>query len=223
MLRGIFQQGLEPYDLVVRIISTIAVAITAFAYHEYAHAIVADRLGDPTPRENGRITLNPFPHLDVVGMILLLAVGFGWATTPVRPDLLRGETRKSMALVAVAGPTANLLMALLFAIPYQLVKFGILDAQTFATSDFEFFFRMGLIINILLLVFNLLPIPPLDGFSILVGIVPEPLADPLVAFRRSGYSMYLLLAIVFVLPYLGYDVIGFIFPVVDSITSFLVS
>lgn len=223
MLRGIFNQGLDPFDLGVAILSVLVVAVTAFAYHEYAHAIVADRLGDPTPRQNGRITLNPFPHLDAMGMILLLFIGFGWATTPVNPSLLRGDTRKSMALVAVAGPIANLIMAFIFSIPYQLVNFGLLDATTFFDGNFAFFFRMGLYINILLFVFNLLPIPPLDGFTILTGILPKPMAAPLVAFRNSAYSVYLLIGLIFLLPYLGYDIIGFIFPIVDTIINFLIS
>lgn len=207
----------------IRAISVIVIAITAFAYHEFAHAIVADRLGDPTPRNNGRITLNPFPHLDLIGMILLLAVGFGWATTPVRPDLMRGETRKSMALVAVAGPIANILMALLFSIPYQLVNFGMLDPEIFFNSSLNFFFRVGLYINVLLFIFNLLPIPPLDGFSILVGIVPKPMAQPLMALRNSGMTAFIFIAIIFILPQVGIDVIGFIFPVVDQVIDFLVS
>ena len=223
MFRIIFQPGLSTEEIIIRAISVLVIAITAFAYHEYAHALVADRLGDPTPRNNGRMTLNPFPHLDLVGMILLLAVGFGWATTPVRPDLLRGETRKSMALVSVAGPIANILMAILFSIPYQLVNFGVLDEVALYTSNFEFFFRMGLYINVLLFIFNLLPIPPLDGFSILVGIVPKPMALPLMRLRNSGMTAFIFIAIIFILPQFGIDVIGFIFPLVDQVIQFLVS
>ncbi|MEM9776592.1 MAG: site-2 protease family protein [Chloroflexota bacterium] len=223
MFRLIFQPGLSTEEIIIRAISVIVIAITAFAYHEYAHAIVADRLGDPTPRNNGRITLNPFPHLDLVGMILLLAVGFGWATTPVRPDLLRGETRKSMALVSVAGPIANILMALLFTIPYQLANFGLIDGIAFTQGNFEFFFRVGLYINVLLFIFNLLPIPPLDGFTILVGILPKPMAQPLMSLRNSGMTAFLFIAIIFILPQFGIDVIGFIFPLVDQVVQFLVS
>ncbi|MFK7803419.1 MAG: site-2 protease family protein, partial [Anaerolineae bacterium] len=219
MLLNIFQQGLDPYQLFIAVLSVLVVAITAFAYHEFAHAYVADRLGDPTPRENGRMTLNPFPHLSLVGMILLLFIGFGWATTPINPSKLRGDIRRSMALVSIAGPLANLLMALLFAIPYQLVNAGILDAQAFEFSDFRFFFQMGLLINVILFVFNLLPIPPLDGFTILVGIVPEPLSRPLIALRQSGYTSFIFLAVIFLLPMLGYDVFGVIFAVVDPIIN----
>ena len=102
------------------IIAFAITAILAFAYHEFAHAFVADRLGDPTPRDNGRITLNPFPHLSVFGLIMLFLVGFGWAVTPVNPSLLRGNYRRSMAMVAIAGPLANLAMAILWALPIPL-------------------------------------------------------------------------------------------------------
>jgi hypothetical protein len=95
-------------------------AILAFAYHEFAHAFVADRLDDPTPRSLGRMTLNPFVHLSAFGLVMLFLFGFGWATTPVNPSRLRGNPRTSMAIVSVAGPAANLLMALLYAIPVRL-------------------------------------------------------------------------------------------------------
>ena len=115
------EQGIEV------VVGFIAIMICAFAYHEYAHAIVADRLGDPTPRQHGRMTLNPFPHLSLFGLIMLLIAGFGWATTPVRPNLLRGNPRISMAWVAAAGPFANFLMAALSAIPIRLMDAGMLS------------------------------------------------------------------------------------------------
>ncbi|MFT5194470.1 MAG: Zn-dependent protease [Cellvibrionaceae bacterium] len=224
MLLDIFQQGLDPYNLFISVLSVLLVAITAFAYHEFAHAFVADYLGDPTPRENGRMTFNPLPHLDMMGMILLLFIGFGWATTPVRPDLLRGDPRRSMALVAVAGPMANLFMAILFSIPWQLIKFGLLDADMFFASDFAFFFWVGLNINILLLVFNLLPVPPLDGFTILIGLLPDPLAAPLIAIRRSPISLYLLLGVLFILPRVtGFGIGNLISPIVERVLGLLIS
>src|SRR5690606_4863653 len=105
---------------IATIIAFIITATLAFAYHEFAHAIVADRLGDPTPRSYGRITLNPFVHLDLFGMVMLILAGFGWAMTPVNPNNLRGNPRTSYAIVALAGPVANLIMAILFALPIRL-------------------------------------------------------------------------------------------------------
>ena len=147
-------------------------AVLAFAYHEFAHAYVADRLDDPTPRSLGRISLNPFVHLSAFGILMLFLLGFGWATTPVNPNRLRGNPRTSMAIVAIAGPLANLLMALLYAIPVRLgliepsLSSGILPTA----AHFAF---MGIYINLVLLAFNLLPIPPLDGFTILLGLLPS--------------------------------------------------
>ena len=188
----------------------------AFAYHEFAHAIVADRMGDYTPRSYGRITLNPFVHLDLFGMLMLVLVGFGWATTPVNPNNLRGNPRTSYAIVALAGPVANLLMALLFAAPIRL---GLADplAAGLSLGGFELptFFQfcdIGVRINLLLFAFNLMPIPPLDGFTILMGVLPPEMAYRLTPLRQ--YGTIILLVVIFILPRIGLDVLGwFIGPV----------
>jgi Zn-dependent protease len=208
---------------IATIIAFIITATLAFAYHEFAHAIVADRLGDHTPRSYGRITLNPFVHLDMFGMIMLILAGFGWATTPVNPNNLRGNPRTSFALVAVAGPVANLLMAIIWAIPIRL--FG-LD-PVFASQDASFalptLFQLcyiGVQINLLLFAFNLMPIPPLDGFTILMGILPPEMAYQLTPLRQ--YGTLILLAVIFILPRLGLNVIGwFLSPVMNTIMPLL--
>lgn len=197
-------------------IAFIITATLAFAYHEFAHAIVADRLGDYTPRSYGRITLNPFVHLDVFGMIMLVLVGFGWATTPVNPNNLRGNPRTSFALVALAGPAANLLMAIIWAIPIRL---GLADPFSFGPAigplqlpSLYRFLTIGVQINLLLLAFNLMPIPPLDGFTILMGVLPPEMAYRLTPLRQ--YGTIILLVVIFILPRIGLNVIGwFINPV----------
>lgn len=182
-------------------------AVLAFAYHEFAHAYVADRLDDPTPRSLGRISLNPFVHLSAFGILMLFLLGFGWATTPVNPNRLRGNPRTSMAIVAIAGPLANLLMALLYAIPVRLgliepsLSSGILPTA----AQFAF---MGIYINLVLLAFNLLPIPPLDGFTILLGLLPSEMA-----YRLSGLRQYgpiLLLGILILPSIAGINIFSFI-------------
>jgi Zn-dependent protease len=189
-----------------RIIAFLIVAPLAFAYHEFAHAIVADRMGDNTPRSYGRISLNPFVHLDAFGMIMLLAVGFGWATTPVNPNNLRGNPRTSFAKVAVAGPAANLLMAIIFALP---LRFGLAEpafssgVEGFALPTIGLLCSIGVWLNLLLVAFNLLPIPPLDGFSILMGILPPEMAYRLAPLRQ--YGTLILLVVILVLPNLGID------------------
>lgn len=197
-------------------IAFIITATLAFAYHEFAHAIVADRMGDYTPRSYGRITLNPFVHLDVFGMLMLVLVGFGWATTPVNPNNLRGNPRTSFALVALAGPAANLLMAIIWAIPIRLGladPFGVGPALgPLELPSLYQFLSIGVQINLLLLAFNLMPIPPLDGFTILMGVLPSEMAYQLTPLRQ--YGTIILLVVIFILPRIGLDVIGwFINPV----------
>lgn len=195
-------------------------AILAFAYHEFAHAIVADRLGDPTPRSFGRITPNPFVHLSLMGLAFLFLAGFGWAVTPVNPNRLRGNPRQSMAIVAIAGPLANLAMAVIYALPIRLGLVDLTLSDSFVPS-LGLLLWMGVQINVVLLVFNLLPIPPLDGFTILQGLLPPDLAYRLDAFRQYG-SMLLIgvLLLGFITPQLS--IFGqLIFPIVDFLMGLL--
>ncbi|HZD11401.1 MAG TPA: site-2 protease family protein [Candidatus Binatia bacterium] len=200
-------------------IAFLITATLAFAYHEFAHAIVADRLGDYTPRSYGRITLNPFVHLDLFGMIMLILAGFGWATTPVNPNNLRGNPRTSYAIVALAGPAANLLMAVIFALP---IRFGLLSPSaggpalgSFALPSLFQLFYIGVQINLLLFAFNLMPIPPLDGFTILMGVLPPEMAYRLTPLRQ--YGTVILLVVILILPRIGLDVLGwFVGPVLRT-------
>jgi len=214
--------GISMYFLSLSTPEKIAFALTvifAFAYHEFAHAIVADRLGDPTPRQHGRMSLNPIRHLDALGLILLFVLGFGWAVTPINPNMLRGNPRKSMMYVAVAGPLANLLMAVLFALP---IRFGI-DSSSSASilpTLYEVL-SQGMKINLILLAFNLIPVPPLDGFTILLGLLPGNLAYQLQGLQRFG--TLLLFGLLFLPLLTGFDIIGFfIREVLYAVGSFLI-
>lgn len=210
LLLGLLDQGIE--TLIVFVI----VIILAFAYHEFAHAIVADYLGDPTPRSYGRITLNPWPHISLQGLIFLLMFGFGGAFTPVRPHLLRGNMRRSHALVAVAGPVANILMALFFAGIFRAVQGGgLLDNIWVGTTLYY-----GVYLNVFLAIFNLLPVPPLDGFTILQGIVPHQLANQLDPLRQ--YGMIGILVVFFLLPRVGIDVFGPLFDAIQQVMILLI-
>ena len=196
-------------------------ALLAFAYHEFAHALVADRLGDDTPRRFGRMTLNPFVHLDVFGTILLLLVGFGWASTPVNPNNLRGNPRTAHAIVAVAGPIANVIMAVLWGLP---VLFGLVEPSLPAEGAFlptaYQLCRIGVLINLVLFAFNLMPIPPLDGFTILLGVLPVEMSYRLEGLRQ--YGTIILMLVIFILPRVGFDVIGlWIWPVVNNVMPLL--
>lgn len=186
-------------------LSFLFVAFFAFAYHEFAHAIAADRLGDDTPRKAGRMTLNPFPHIDRVGFVLLALLGFGWATTPVNPSQLKGNPRQSYAIVAVAGPLANLIMAAFFAL---LLRLAALDFFPVPDQLLQLFW-IGVWLNCFLMVFNLLPVPPLDGFSILLGVLPAELAYRLMPLRQYGFLIFM--AIFFLLPMANIELFSNIF------------
>jgi Zn-dependent protease len=172
-------------------------------------------LGDDTPRQYGRITLNPFPHIDRIGFLLLAIFGFGWATTPVNPSKFRGNPRYGHALVAVAGPLANLLMAIIFA---TLSRSFVLLIGSVPEIFVDLVF-WGVWLNCILLFFNLLPVPPLDGFTILLGMLPAELAYRLMPLRQ--YGMYIFLIIFFLLPMANIPVVGFIFNWAFRLTSFL--
>lgn len=205
------------------IIAFLFTATLAFAYHEFAHALVADRLGDYTPRSYGRISLNPFVHLDAFGMLMLVLAGFGWATTPVNPNNLRGNPRTAYAIVAASGPAANLLMAILWALPirFGLVDLAFADAEaTFALPTLFQLCYIGVQINLLLFAFNLMPIPPLDGFTILLGILPPEMAYQLTPIRQ--YGTIIILIVIFLLPRIGLDVLQwFISPVLNNVLPLL--
>ncbi len=196
--------GLNPATLISRMI----VLLVAFTIHELAHAVTADRMGDPTPRRMGRITLNPLAHLDPFGTIMLLISGFGWAKpVMVNPMNLRGNPRTSMAIVAAAGPISNVIMAVIFALPFQLglVRFSTFGGSTVFPSLGELLFQF-VWINLILAFFNLIPIPPLDGYKILTGILPPDISYRLRPLEQYGFLI--LMGAIFILPMLGIDLIS---------------
>ena len=163
---------------------TVAFAIAlvvAFSVHEFAHAWTALQLGDPTAKNAGRLTLDPRKHLDVLGSLMVLAVGFGWAKpVPVDPYNLRNGPKAGMAVVAAAGPLSNLVLAIIAAV---FLNLGVIE--TYYTSNIlpspQLIVSTFVWLNVALLVFNLLPIAPLDGFRVVAGLLPYPASE---AFRR---------------------------------------
>jgi len=192
--------NLEPTELIFRLL-TLVIALTL---HEYAHARVADWFGDQTPRLAGRLTLNPLRHLDPFGSLMLVLAGFGRAKpVPINPTALNQRSRAGVMLVSVAGPFSNLLLAGLGSLLFQLLRFGAVSSIGGLLGQFLVSF---VIINVTLCIFNLLPVAPLDGEKVLEFLLPEPARNVLYALRP--YGMYLLLALVFILPRLGVDVFG---------------
>jgi len=187
-----------PY--VERVTISILPVLFAITVHEAAHGWAAKQLGDPTAERLGRLTLNPLKHIDPVGTVLLplvlimLKAGFlfGWAKpVPITVQNLR-RPKRDMVLVAVAGPGANLLMAVFWGV---IVKLGVSVASTgFMFGEaMQYMGLVGIFINILLMVFNLLPIPPLDGGRVAVGLLPGPWAWRL--SRIEPYGIFIVLGL----------------------------
>jgi len=188
------------------LISRIIVLVIAFTVHEFAHALMADWFGDDTPRRQGRLTLNPLVHLDPLGSLLLLVAGFGWAR-PVEINPLALERRSPAApmLVALAGPASNLLLAVVGALPLRLglVQFsfqtsGWLPTVDQVLSDF-------VLINLVLMIFNLIPVFPLDGEKILHFFLPP--SGKAVLENLRAYGSLILLGLIFLLPSVGINLI----------------
>jgi|SRR5579859_12355 len=161
--------------------------ILSLTVHEFSHALVADHLGDPTPRLQGRVTLNPLAHLDPLGTIMLLLTRFGWGK-PVQfdPYNLQNPLRDS-ALIALAGPAANLLIAVTISL---LIKTHLLTGGLLYLAGSEI-----LIINLVLAIFNLVPVHPLDGSKIILALLPKNLAYEYEAFMNR-YGFFVLLALI---------------------------
>lgn len=170
----------------------VVAIVVALTWHEFAHGITAKWLGDPTAELHGRLTLNPFAHIDWLGFILLVVAGFGWAKpTPFNPYNLKFKKWGS-ALVAIAGPISNMIIVTVIgavlAIMYRTVG---LDPDNLMVT----FFLLVLQINVLLAVFNLIPIPPLDGSKILYTVLADKRPD--IVAMMEQYGMWLLLGLVF--------------------------
>ncbi len=182
--------------LLIMVVFGITVAITV---HEFSHAYVAYRLGDDTARRNGRVSLNPLAHLDPMGTLLLFIAGFGWGKpVPVNASRLRPPVRLSMSAVSFAGVFANLLTATLIAL---LVRLGLLGNGAIITLLVYI-----VEINVVLAIFNLIPIPPLDGFNIISSVLPRSVMRPLAPVIR--YSPSLFLAIILVDMFFPVNILG---------------
>lgn len=192
------------------LIARIIVLLTAFSVHEFAHAWTADQFGDDTPRRNGRLTLNPLSHLDPMGSLMLIVVGFGWAKpVPINPYALTRRAPSAVMWVSLAGPLSNLIMAVLAAVPFRLGLVSLNDAFT-STSlllpTLPQLLMEFIYINLILMLFNLIPLAPLDGDKILNFFLPDNWARTVESIRP--YGPMILLALLFLFPLIGFDIIG---------------
>ena len=189
------------------LISRIITLLLAFTFHEFAHAAVATALGDSTPKMHGRLTLNPMAHLDPMGTITLMLAGFGWAKpVPVNPYAVNRKTNAGMMLVSLAGPVTNLILGTLAAIPLRFGWVPLTATTSPVLPSAGDFLLEFLFINLALFFFNLLPLAPLDGEKVITYFLPDHWVE--VYDRIRPYSPFILLAIVFILPTFGLDLIN---------------
>lgn len=190
---------------IMELILVIPILLLSLSIHEYSHGYVSYLLGDPTPKTNGRLTLNPIAHLDLVGsLVLLITRRIGWAKpVPIDPRYYKNP-RKGLMLVGIAGPGSNLILATIFALIFKFVMMMVnansLGGLTFQVSNTQYvilrFLLLAVIVNLSLGFFNLLPIPPLDGSNILRGLMPRDL-DKYLNKLQGPIGMILLLILAY--------------------------
>ncbi|CAN1506558.1 SpoIVFB Zn-dependent proteases [Fimbriimonadaceae bacterium] len=207
-------------DKIIFFLFTMIILILAIGVHEFAHAYIADLSGDPTPRMMGRVTLNPIAHLDPMGTLFMAITawsgyGIGWGKpVMVRHDKMNNPRWDSL-LVAIAGPISNLLQAAIFA-----VLFRGLSMSGPMNDLVELFLLLGVIVNVSLAVFNMIPLGPLDGHWIVGAFLPEPIRTQWFQFNR-GIGSFVFLALVLI-PVQGGSILGIIMgPIADFLTSLL--
>lgn len=217
--------GMDPLTLVARVIAFL----TAIPFHESAHALVSAKLGDTTAKDLGRITMNPIKHFNLFGLLAMLLVGVGWAK-PVPTNVNKFKNRKwGMALSALAGPAANLLLGFILMIVWKLFIYGFSYANAGVQlmsipAWFDWIYTIlqyQVIINVNLAIFNLIPIPPLDGSRLLLVFLPEK-----IYFGLMKYEWVLMIAIVLLVwfgvlgQFLGF-VGGYVFGAFDWATGWI--
>jgi len=192
--------------------------LIALTFHEFAHGWVADRLGDRTPFYQGRLTLNPLPHIDWVGFLMLLIFKFGWAK-PVQVDPRNFKNisyKKGMMMVSLAGPGINMLLALVsmlllkLLIPYQSNQWVSLLAPLLSPLVY---------INLILAAFNLIPVPPLDGSKILAGILPDSGARIMYSLEQYGPLILLLLIVTDMVGKILWPLVNILYGILNAIVA----
>ena len=169
--------------------------IIGLSFHEFAHACVSDRLGDPTPRRDGRVTINPLAHIDWLGFAALLLVGFGWGKPVMIDPRYYKNRRRDEFLVAIAGVTMNLIIAVVLSIPVRMMMkhYGAGVPSDLMYNIFQILYY-AVFINVVLMIFNLLPVPPLDGWNIFTQLFKLDQYDWW--YKVYRYGTYILLALI---------------------------
>ena len=204
-------EGENIRDVLIELLLMIPIILFSLSFHEAAHALIADKLGDPTARNLGRLTLNPVKHLDPFGALSMLLIGIGWAK-PVPINVRNFENpRKGMMLSALAGPVSNLILAIGFAFltaTYELLLFVWKIEITLLPLIIYQLLYLGVYLNAALAIFNLIPAPPFDGSRIFFYFLPKNWY-----FRVMQYERYIglgIMLVLIVLSRLGFSPVGFL-------------
>lgn len=189
----------------INIILTIPAILVAFTFHEYAHAVVADKLGDKTPRFQGRLTLNPLVHIDPIGFVFILIAGFGWAKpVETNPNAFKHYSKDDLK-VSIAGPIANLIVAFVSAFIYTLMYKYLPNGEI--SYIVILIFRIMVSLNSAFFILNLIPLPGFDGFHILRDLFPKAFYN----LPEAIYTYQLVIFLVLAMPILGGNsILGYI-------------
>jgi len=202
---------------------TFPVILIALTVHEFSHGYAAHLLGDPTPKQQGRLTLNPLPHLDPLGTLMMLVARFGWAKpVQVNPFYFKGNRQRGMLLVALAGPLSNVLVAFVGALLYNLLVTQARDLLV-QHNYLSYFIRSLVSINIYLAVFNLIPVPPLDGSKILLGLMPRQYHESIYSLEAYGPILLMLLILTNITGRVLVPIARVVISCLDIITYLLVT
>ena len=221
MIRDLMSGNFDMTQFIMRMLYFIPVVLITLTVHEYAHGYVAYKLGDPTAKMMGRLTPNPVKHLDPVGFLMMVFVGFGWA----KPVMINARNfknpKKGMAISASAGPASNLIMAVIGVLIYEILFRIFVNAEifnSFAASALTFFGYFTML-NVWFAVFNLLPVPPLDGSRIVTYFLPPKLGYYYSYVER--YGIIVLMILIIKIPYIPFT--GILRPLLNIMTGLILN